>query len=121
MNGFPQNQPSQADMLQVLQQIEAHLAALRHGAAPPRQNWLTVEEVAQELRLSRDSIERLIAVGRLQAAEVTGVAGRGRRRRYRICREWIDDFLTNSVSPRYTKPPTRRSPHPAPPPIDFIQ
>lgn len=117
----PNTTPTSAEMLHVLQQIEAHLAALRHGSAAPRPDWMTVEEVASELRLSRDSVERLIACGRLQAAEVTGVAGRGRRRRFRVRREWIDDFLKASVKHRAITPTTRRSPTRNGSTIDFIQ
>ncbi|TWT45869.1 Helix-turn-helix domain protein [Phycisphaerae bacterium RAS1] len=121
MNQPTNTTPSNGDLLHVLQQIECHLAALRHGAAAPRPDWMTVEEVANELRLSRDSVERLIACGRLQAAEVTGVAGRGRRRRFRVRREWIDDFLKSSVKHHATTRTTRRSPARNGSTIDFIQ
>lgn len=113
--------PSNGDLLQVLQQIEAHLAALRQGVAAPRPDWMTVEEVAKELRLSRDSVERLIAGGRLQAAEVTGIPGRGRRRRLRVRREWIDDFLKSATNLRMPVPTTRRPAARNSSTIDFIQ
>lgn len=112
---------SNGEVLQVLQQIEAHLAALRQGAAAVRPEWLTVEEVAKELRLSRDSVERLIACGRLQAAEVTGVPGRGHRRRYRVLREWIELFLKTSANRQETNRTTRRSFPRKSSTIDFIQ
>jgi excisionase family DNA binding protein len=88
-------------VLRVLQQIEEHLAALRNGNHGSASKWLTIGEVAGELRLSRDTVERLIAAGKLRAAEVTTRAGRGARRRYRVRRDWIDAFLDGSV----------RSPH----------
>lgn len=99
------------EVLQVLRQIEEHLAALRNGAHGATSEWLTIGEVAEELRLSRDTIERLIAAGRLRAAEVTTEAGRGARHRYRIRRDWIDAFLADSVRPTQ-KPvrPNRRPP-----------
>ncbi|MGE0480481.1 MAG: excisionase family DNA-binding protein [Phycisphaerae bacterium] len=113
--------PTTEDLLQVLQQIEAHLAALRAGTTSARPDWLTVDEVASELKLSRDSVERLIACGRLQAAEVTGVAGRGRRRRFRIHRDWVDAFLKSSVKLHAAPPKVRRSRSVSEPTIDFIQ
>lgn len=121
MNQPTNTTPGNGDLLHVLLQIEAHLAALRQGAAGPRPDWMTVDEVANELRLSRDSVERLIACGRLQAAEVTGVAGRGRRRRYRVRREWIDDFLKASIRHHATHRTSRRRALRSSSTIDFIQ
>lgn len=113
--------PSNAELLQVLQQIEAHLAALRTGTTAARPDWLTIDEVASELKLSRDSVERLIAAGRLKAAEVTGAAGRGRRRRFRIHRDWVEQFLTASICDRPKAFANRRSRKPSTATIDFIQ
>lgn len=113
--------PTTEDLLHVLQQIEAHLAALRSGTVSARPDWLTVDEVARELKLSRDSVERLIAVGRLRAAEVTGVPGRGRRRRLRIHRDWVAEFLDASVRLRAASPRPRRGRSNNTAPIDFIQ
>ncbi len=113
--------PTNEDLLHVLQQIEAHLAALRMGTTSARADWLTVDEVARELKLSRDSVERLIACGRLQAAEVTGIGGRGRRRRFRMHRDWVDAFLNASVKLRAAPPQTRRSRSVSNATIDFIQ
>lgn len=113
--------PTTEDLLQVLQQIEAHLAALRAGTTSARPDWLTVDDVAGELKLSRDSVERLIACGRLQAAEVTGVAGRGRRRRFRIHRDWVDAFLKSSIRPHPPAPTPRRSRASSDTTIDFIE
>lgn len=121
MNNSPQTSPTTEDLLQVLQQIEGHLAALRAGTASARPDWLTVDEVAGELKLSRDSVERLIACGRLQAAEVTGVSGRGRRRRVRIHRDWVDAFLKSSVKLHSAEPKVRRSRSASAATIDFIQ
>ena len=89
--------PGSVDLLQVLLRIEAHLAAMRPGGPSPVAQWLTVDQVARELSLSRDTIERWVASGRLQAAELTTSAGCGRRRRYRIRREWLENFLAESV------------------------
>ncbi|MBU0719222.1 MAG: excisionase family DNA-binding protein [Planctomycetes bacterium] len=112
--------PGSAELLRVLRQIEAHLAAIRHAALAPARQWLTVDEVAKELCLSRDTVERLIAAGKLPAAHVTTRAGRGTRRRYRVRRDWIDTFLTDSV--RSLQKPARE--HRRPPAlrtnVDFI-
>ena len=85
------------EVLRVLQQIEEHLAALRDGAPAADSQWLTITEVADELRVSRETVERLIAAGRLHAAELTTQAGRGVRRRHRIRRAWMEAFLIESA------------------------
>lgn len=117
----PNTTPTSAEMLHVLQQIEAHLAALRAGTTSARPDWLTIDDVAAELKLSRDSVERLIACGRLKAAEVTGAAGRGRRRRFRVHRDWVGDFLKASVRHRAAAPVSRRGRSVSDATIDFIQ
>jgi excisionase family DNA binding protein len=93
--------PASQEVLRVLRQIEEHLAALRNGAHNAASQWLTIDEVAKELRLSRDTVERLIAVGKLRAAEVSTSAGQGARHRYRVRRDWIDEFLDGSVRPSH--------------------
>jgi excisionase family DNA binding protein len=82
-----------------LQKIEEHLAALRDGYAKASRDWLTVQEAADELRVSRDTIERLIGSGKLRAAEVATRMGTGLRHRYRIRREWLDEYLLASTGP----------------------
>jgi excisionase family DNA binding protein len=108
------------EVLRVLRQIEEHLAALRNGAHSAASQWLTIDEVAEELRLSRDTIERLVAAGKLRAAEVTTRAGRGARRRYRVRRDWIDAFLANSAHPSHIPVRENRRPRQLRPRTDFI-
>lgn len=103
--------PESGELLRVLQRIEAHLTAIRHAVPPPARQWFTVDEVAEELHVSRDTVERLIAGGKLRAAELTTQAGRGARHRYRIRRDWVDAFLTGSVrAPQKPVRENRRSP-----------
>lgn len=92
--------PEAIDLLQVLLRIEAHLAAMRPGPAFHSMQWLTVDQVAKELDISRDTVERWVASGRLQAAQLTTSAGSGARRRYRIRRDWLEAFLEKSVRSR---------------------
>lgn len=82
-------------MLDVLRRIEAYLAALNDVQPPTPREWLTVSEVAKELRVSRDTIERLIGSGQLRATCVRTSNGRGRRNRYRIHRDWLNEYLLN--------------------------
>lgn len=86
---------------ETLHRIEEHLAAIRNGSSTTAREWLTIQDVADELQVSRDTIERLIASGRLKAAEIRTPSGRGHRHRYRIRREWLEDFLLQSVALQY--------------------
>ena len=108
------------EVAQTLQRIEQHLAAMREAQRTSTREWLTVQDVADELRVSRDTIERLVASGQLKAAELRTLAGLGRRRRYRIRREWVEEFLVGSIPPQppETGPSERRRNHR--PQHDFI-
>jgi len=110
------------EVLRVLKQIEAHLAVLRDGVPGAARRWLTLDEAADELRLSRDTVERLITSGQLQAAELSTHAGRGLRRRYRIRRDWLEAYLLDTVRVKTRPGRTRQSRRASNGrvPIDFI-
>jgi excisionase family DNA binding protein len=112
--------PAGSEVLRVLLRIEEHLAALRNGAHAATSQWLTIDEVAEELRLSRETVERLIAAGRLRAAELTTQAGRGVRRRHRIRRDWMEAFLIESAQPSQKSARKCRRPRASRTRIDFI-
>ena len=95
------------DVLRVLEQIEQHLSAIRNGDAKPSREWLTILDVADELQVSRDTIERLIGSGRLQAAEIITGTGAGQRHRYRVRREWLDQYLMANTTSK--KPATNHA------------
>lgn len=57
---------------------------------------LTIEEVAEELRISPDSVYRLISAGDLQTVNV----GTGRRSRTRVTRVALEKFAANRTSDR---------------------
>ncbi|HSA29792.1 MAG TPA: excisionase family DNA-binding protein [Phycisphaerae bacterium] len=88
---------SASSLVRVLEQIEEHLAALRTNRPAWHNEWLTVEEAARQMKLSRDTIERLIGSGQLKAAAIDTPRGKGRRRRFRIQREWVDEFMRARV------------------------
>jgi excisionase family DNA binding protein len=113
--------PAGNEVLRVLQRIEEHLAALRNGAHPAANRWLTIDEAAEELQLSQDTLERLIASGQLKAAELTTHAGRGFRRRYRVRRDWLDAYLLGTVRSKAQTRRGRRRATKNQPRIDFIE
>jgi excisionase family DNA binding protein len=100
------------NLTQVLIQIEEHLAALRAERARSLEDWLTVEEVAKALILSRDTVERLIGSGQLKAAAIDTPKGRGRRSRHRVRRDWMEEFMQRaSARTSPVQPATRRRRH----------
>jgi excisionase family DNA binding protein len=103
------NRISSEKLAEVLERIEEHLSSMRNERAKPIQDWLTIEEVAEELRLSRDSIERLVGSGQMKAAAIDTPRGKGRRSRFRIRREWIEEFMQTRVRP--PAPPVHSIPH----------
>ena len=112
---------STLDLAQLLERIEEHLAALRAGNGKSPQEWLTVKEVAEELKVSRDTIERIIASGKLQATAIETPKGRGKRGRYRVRRDWMEDFMMRQVRRRApTSNGRSRRCRRAKPDIDFI-
>jgi len=98
---------AEPEVITTLQKIEEHLSAIRDTSAHAAREWLTVQDAAKELQVSPDTIERLIGVGRLQAAEIATDAGRGIRRRFRIRREWLVAYLVSTV--RQQQPASRPS------------
>jgi putative molybdopterin biosynthesis protein len=65
-------------------------------------SWLTPEEVAAELRVSLDTVYRLIRSATLPALEVGG--------QYRIARTDLDAFTARRVTPIAPPTTTRRKP-----------
>lgn len=67
--------------------------------ALPHTLLLTLKEAAAELRISDDSVYRLITSGAIQSVDV----GTARRSRTRITRAALEDFIAKRSSDR---PPT---------------
>ena len=110
MHLTPDESVSGSDAAATLRRIEEHLAAIRQQQEGRSRTWLTVQDVAQELQVSRDTIERLIAFGKLKAAPITTSEGGGIRRMYRIKAEWLEEFLdclASNTSPGHTTRPRR--------------
>ncbi|MBN1509897.1 MAG: helix-turn-helix domain-containing protein, partial [Sedimentisphaerales bacterium] len=93
------NRISGERLAEVLERLEEHLSSMRSDQVKSPHDWLTIEEVAEELRLSRDSIERLVGSGQMKSAIIDTPRGKGQRTCFRIRREWIDEFMQTSVRP----------------------
>ena len=78
--------------------------------------WLTIQEVAARLHVSRDTVERWINTSSMHAVDMSGRSKRKLRRPlWRISAESLDVFLNTrankaSTNTTPTRPPRRRSP-----------
>ena len=100
MHLTPDQSLSGSDAAATLRRIEEHLAAIRQQQEERSRTWLTVQDVARELQVSRDTIERLIAFGKLKAASITTSESNGRRNMHRIKTAWVEEFLDRLVLDR---------------------
>ena len=64
------------------------VAARPHQARPERDEWLTVEEVCDELKISRRTFDRWRALGTGPKAKRLGGGGP-----VRVRRSWLDEWL----------------------------
>ena len=69
--------------------------------------WLTIQEVADLLRISRDTVERWIHTSELRAVDIS-TEQRTSRSAWRIASESLDEFLQTRANrpslPRRAKP-----------------
>jgi len=81
------------------------------GHASGSDRWLTVQEVADRLHVSRDTVERWIHASQLRAANVSAALRRGRYRpSWRVPHQALEEFLNARLNkpPSPAKPPIRR-------------
>lgn len=83
--------------------------------------WLTIQEVALRLHVSRDTVERWINTGEIRATDVSGRRGKNARRSlWRISVESLETFLERRANrPPIPAPRTHRICSPAV--IEFIK
>ena len=67
---------------------------LESARKAPAADWLTVEEIAEELRISKNVVYRLIRNGELEAVNIVETNGRtAQRGHYRIKRSSLNGYL----------------------------
>lgn len=98
---------SNTDPEVLLQAIQTLLTDGLRQKSP--EDWLTLEEVAQELKVSLDSIKRICATGKLRSAPVETGSGTGKRFARRIQRRWLNEYMCRDVGLTDATPPPTRS------------
>ena len=75
---------------------------LQDASTQSKADWLTVDEIAKELRISKNVVYRLIRNEELEAVNIVDSNGRiAQRGHYRIKRSWLEEYL----KAKKTKPP----------------
>ena len=72
------------------------LIADRIGQPAPSkspEDYLTPEQVSEEISMSVATVKRLCASGELKSAQIATGHGKGKRFTHRIKRQWLDDYL----------------------------
>jgi excisionase family DNA binding protein len=87
----------------VVEAVERLLRRLE-TVVQPEGAWMTVDQVAEELQCSRDTVTRLIQRGRLPAKDL----GQGRHHNYRVRRADLA-ALDAAPAPKTQRPPRRRA------------
>lgn len=80
--------------------VREELSQAETVSAPPAQAWFTVEEAAAYLRVSKRTLERLVASGEVRSSTTE-------RRRIIRC-AWLDEFAAAREEAEPTTSPRRR-------------
>lgn len=88
-------------------------SSLAKGSQAGAKGWLAIQEVADLLNISRDTVERWINAGYLRAVDVSARNSSCRRRTWRISYECLERFLetrANRVPTPERTTPRRKKP-----------
>ena len=93
------------EMLRNLERFADILQRTRTHSA----QWLTVDDVAAELKLSKSIVYRIIRNGEMTAINVVETGGKmAQKGHYRVKREWLEKYIelktVKSMSPAQTRP-----------------
>jgi DNA-binding IclR family transcriptional regulator len=71
----------------------------------PADDWLTVEDVAKELKLSKSIVYRIIRIGELEAINIVSNNGEiAHKGHYRIKRKNLEDYIQSKTVNPIPKP-----------------
>ena len=90
----------------LLKQIQRFFDILESARRSHNSDWLTVEDIAEELKISKNVVYRLIRNGELEAVNVVGTNGHiAQRGHYRIKRSSLNNYLeAKKVRPMPNEP-----------------
>ena len=78
----------------LLIQLQRFFDVLQSVRRPYDSDWLTVDDIAEELRISKNVVYRSIRTGELEAVDIAETNGRvAQRGHYRIRRSSLNEYL----------------------------
>jgi excisionase family DNA binding protein len=94
----------------LLANLQRFFDMLENAHKGPTTDWLTVGEIANELKISRSVVYRLIRNGELEAVDLVDTDGKmARKGHYRVMRWSLDQFLESKKIRPLPKQVTRSS------------
>jgi excisionase family DNA binding protein len=105
-------QDSEACLLceDLLKQLQRFFDILESARKSYNSDWLTVEDIAEELKISKNVVYRLIRNGELEAVDVVDSNGRiAQRGHYRIKRSCLEKYLEDKKVKPLPGAPARTS------------
>lgn len=95
-----------------LRRIAEAIEAIAEDVARRSREWLDPADVAEEIRVSSDTVKRLMDEGRLRYKCIRTRQGSGKRGLRRVKRAWLDEYMNKSeaaaVRPAVSPTPGRR-------------
>jgi len=80
----------------LLANLERFFTMLETARHDPQEQWLTVEDVAKELKISRSIVYRLIRNGELEAVNIVANQAEFRQKgHYRVKRSCLNEYLAS--------------------------
>ena len=88
------------DALGYLRRIAEALEKMNESAARQSREWLDLDDVAAEMKVSRDTACRLIASGAIRSKKIVTPQGNGSRALVRVSRKWFDEYMNDVETTR---------------------
>jgi len=80
--------------------IAEALETINESAARQSREWLDPDDVAAEMKVSRDTACRLIASGAIRSKKIVTPQGNGSRALVRVSRKWFDEYMNDVETTR---------------------
>lgn len=83
---------------QLIRDLRCLFEMLGDSAKNPQNHWLTVEDIAKELKISKSIVYNLIRNGKLKAVNIVNNEKKiSLKGHYRIKRQWLDEYIKSQT------------------------
>ncbi|MCH9035390.1 MAG: hypothetical protein IID42_12955 [Planctomycetes bacterium] len=88
------------EALGYLRRIAEALETMNESAARQSQEWLDPDDVAAEMKVSRDTACRIIDSGEMRSKRIVTPKSNGSRALVRVSRKWFNDYMNDVETTR---------------------